>query len=60
MRGGKDKEFESGKNMLRIMPRFLMRPLLWLTGWLTGSLGVNMPSLGLSRFPFGAAVITSV
>ena len=60
VREGKDEEFESSKNLLRIMPAFLIRPILWLTGWLTSSLGISLKSAGLSAFPFGAAVITSV
>ena len=60
LRAGKDEEFESSKNLLRILPSFLVRPILWLTGWLTGSLGVSIKALGLNAFPFGSAIITSV
>ena len=58
LRDGKDEEFESSKNLLKILPRFLVGPILWLTGWLTASLGLG--AAGLSKFPFGSAVITSV
>ena len=60
LRAGKDKEFESSKNLLKLLPRFLVRPVLWITGWLTGALGLNAKALGLSAYPFGSAVITSV
>lgn len=60
IRAGKDKEFEAAQNTLRLMPSFLIRPLLWLTGWLTSSLGLNLSFLGLKKFPFGACMITSV
>ena len=60
LRDGKDEEFESSKSLLRALPRFLVRPLLWLTGWLTGSLGISVKALGLAAFPFGSAIITSV
>lgn len=60
LRAGKDKEFESSKSTLKLLPRFAVPFVLWLTGWLTASLGLNLPALGLSRFPFGSAVVTSV
>ena len=60
LRAGKDKEFESSKNLLKMLPTFLVRPVLWLTGWLTGALGLNAKAIGLSAYPFGSAVITSV
>ncbi len=58
LRSGGDEEFESSKTLLRILPRFLVGPILWLTGWLTGSLGLS--AAGMTAFPFGSAVITSV
>ncbi len=58
LREGKDKEFESSKSLLKLLPQFLIGPILWLTGFLTGSLGIS--AAGLTKFPFGSAVITSV
>jgi pyruvate/2-oxoglutarate dehydrogenase complex dihydrolipoamide acyltransferase (E2) component len=46
--------------MLRALPTWILRPLLRFTGWLTGSLGVSLPALGLEAFPFGSCIITSV
>jgi pyruvate/2-oxoglutarate dehydrogenase complex dihydrolipoamide acyltransferase (E2) component len=60
LRGGKDPEFEKSKGMLRALPTWILRPLLRFTGWLTGSLGVSLPALGLEAFPFGSCIITSV
>lgn len=60
LRGGQDEEFEAAKSTLRLVPGFLLRPLLWITGWLASSLGVNIRALGVSKFPFGSAIITSV
>src|SRR2546426_9265870 len=42
------------------MPTFLLRRVVWLTGWLTGALGISIPPLGLKRFPFGACIVTNV
>jgi pyruvate dehydrogenase E2 component (dihydrolipoamide acetyltransferase) len=60
LRGGRDPEFEKSKGLLRALPTWLIRPILWLTGYLTGALGVELKALGLERFPFGAAIVTSV
>lgn len=60
LRGGKDPEFEKSKGVLKILPVFLLKPLLFLTGWLTGALGIGAKPFGLERFPFGAAIVTNV
>src|SRR5690606_16159600 len=52
--------FEKSKGIIKLLPTWLLAPVLWLTGWLTASLGLNMPAFGLTRFPFGSCVITSV
>ena len=36
LRGGKDEEFEKSKGLLRALPTWLIRPILKLTGYLTG------------------------
>ena len=58
LRKGEDESFEKGKSIIRLLPTWILRPMLWLTGWVTGSLG--LPFLGQERFPFGSCVITSV
>ena len=60
LRKGNDKDFEAAQNTLRLLPSFLIRPVLWFTGWLTSSLGIDMSFLGLKKFPFGSCMITSV
>lgn len=60
LRTGKDAAFEKSKGPLKILPTWLIRPLLKVTGWLTGSLGINMPAFGLEAFPFGSCIVTSV
>ncbi len=60
LRHGQDEQFEKSRRALRILPSWAIRPLVWLTGWLTGSLGVDATALGLERFPFGSCVVTSV
>lgn len=60
LRAGKDKEFKKSNNLARLLPTWLIRPLLTFIGWFTGSLGLSLPGAGLEAFPFGACVITSV
>lgn len=57
---GKDEQFEKSQGLVKSLPTWLLRPLLWFTGLLTSSFGISMPSLGLESFPFGACIITSV
>lgn len=60
LRKGKDENFEKPKKLIRWLPTWLIRPMLWLTGYLTGAAGISIKALGLEAFPFGAAIITSV
>ena len=60
LRAGKDKEFKKSNNLARMLPTWIIRPLVTFIGWLTGSLGVSLPGAGLEAFPFGACIITSV
>jgi len=58
LRGGKDADFEKSKGIVRALPSWLLKPMLWTTGFLTGSLG--LAAFGLEPFPFGSCVITNV
>lgn len=57
---GRDEQFKKSQGPLAIFPTWIIRPLVKLTGWLTGVLGVGMPALGLERYPFGGLIITNV
>ncbi|MCA9575089.1 MAG: 2-oxo acid dehydrogenase subunit E2 [Polyangiales bacterium] len=60
LRAGKDQQFKKSNNLARLLPTWVIRPLLRFIGWLTGSIGLSLPSAGLEAFPFGACIITSV
>ncbi len=60
LREGKDANFEKPKGMIKLLPTWLIRPILWLTGYITGAIGIDVKPFGLEKFPFGAAIITSV
>jgi len=60
LRQGEDEEFERPKALIKAMPTWIIRRILWLSGFLTGSLGISLDFLGLQKFPFGSCIITSV
>ncbi len=60
LRRGQDEDGEKNKQVIRLLPTWLLRPVLWLTGLLASSFGVNAPALGVEPFPFGSGVVTSV
>lgn len=60
LREGQDENFEKPKALLKALPTWLIRPMLWLTGYVTGAMGIDARLFGLEKFPFGAAIITSV
>jgi len=58
LRDGKDEGFEKSKGLLKALPTWLLKPILWTTGYVTSALGI--PAMGLEAFPFGSAIITNV
>jgi pyruvate dehydrogenase E2 component (dihydrolipoamide acetyltransferase) len=60
LRRGNDEQFEKSKGPLKLMPRWMLPRFLWLVGWLTSALGLDLSNFGLDKFPFGSCIITSV
>lgn len=60
LRRGDDEDWERSKAMIRVLPAWLLRGVVSLTGWLTSALGIQARPLGLEAFPFGSAIVTSV
>ena len=60
LRTGTDEDWEKSKLAIRWLPTWLLRRVVWLTGWLASSLGLDIPAVGVQRFAFGSAVITNV
>jgi pyruvate dehydrogenase E2 component (dihydrolipoamide acetyltransferase) len=60
LRSGGDEDFEKTKGTLRLLPTWILRPLVHLTGWLASAWGLSVPALGVRPFPFGSCIITSV
>ena len=59
-RSGRDNGWEKSKRIIDALPGPLLRRVVGLAGWLSGSLGVEMKPLGIERHAFGSAVITNV
>ncbi len=57
---GKDEQFKKSMGPLEWMPSWLIRPIVYTTGWLASVLGISIPFLGVEQRPFGGAIITNV
>lgn len=60
LRAHKDADFEKSKPLLAMLPVPIIEIVVSIVGYLSGSLGLNIPSLGVRPFPFGSAMVTSV
>lgn len=60
LRSGQDESFKKSMGPLAVLPTWIIRPILGLTGWLASALGVEVKMFGVERFPFGSCVITNV
>ena len=57
---GEDEQYKKSLGPLRLLPSWLIRPLVYFVGYLASVLGWSLPSVGVERYPFGSAVITNV
>lgn len=60
LRSNQDKDFEKTVKSQSSMPAAALRFMIWLAGFLTNSLGLDVPGLGARRFHFGCCMITSL
>jgi len=60
LRQGKDTDFKSITTTLKTFPVFVLRYLMYIGGFFSSSLGLDIPFLGVRSFPFGSCLITSV
>jgi len=60
LRGGKDQDFEKLNQLLKFMPVFILRRIVYVVGIMAGTFGMNIPALGVRPFPFGSCLVTSV
>jgi pyruvate dehydrogenase E2 component (dihydrolipoamide acetyltransferase) len=59
-RDGEDEVYERSRSLLGSLPWWVLRPMLWMTDFLTNELHWHIPSQGMPRDPFGTAMITNV
>ena len=59
-RAGEDEVYERSRSLLGSLPWWMLRPMLWLTTFISNELHLHLPSMGLPRDPFGSALITNV
>lgn len=57
---GEDEQFKKSMGPLKLMPSWLIRPIVYATGYVASVLGWSVPALGVERYPFGGAIITNV
>jgi pyruvate/2-oxoglutarate dehydrogenase complex dihydrolipoamide acyltransferase (E2) component len=57
---GKDEAYNKSKGVIRLLPTWILRPMLRWVGWLGGCGGFSIPALGVEPYPFGTAIITSI
>jgi len=60
IRKHQDDDINKSKPLLRILPVFILRPLVSFIGYLSAALEMNIPALGVKPSPFGTAIVTSV
>jgi len=60
LKSGRDAEFARTKRLMDALPPWILRRALRWSAFLTEELGLDVPSLGLRRSPFGSAMVTSV
>ena len=60
LRDGQDEDFNKAKPLLKALPTWALRPIIFMTGWLASSAGLSIPALGVRPYAFGSAIITSV
>lgn len=57
---GTDQEFGRAKQMLTLLPPYVLRQALRLSAWLSSDLHLDLPILGVRKEAFGGAMVTSV
>ena len=60
LHAGNDEAYNKSKGVIRLLPTWLLRPLLRVVGWLGACGGLSLPALGVEPYPFGTAIITSI
>lgn len=57
---GKAEDYERGKQLLKILPTWVVRKILNVGGFFSSGLGLSAKSLGFEAYQFGSCIISSV
>lgn len=60
LHAGKDDTFKKSMGPVKMLPTWILRYVVAISGYLTAIWGVKVPALGLEAFPFGSAIVTNV
>jgi hypothetical protein len=60
LRSGNNKEFNKTKETVQMIPTWLLKYMLNIAGWAASCAGLSLPSLGVTAFPFGSCLVTSL
>ena len=60
LRTGKDEDFKKTTNTLKLLPVLLVKPIVFIAGFLGSAIGIDLPIFGVKKFPFGSCLLTSI
>jgi pyruvate dehydrogenase E2 component (dihydrolipoamide acetyltransferase) len=60
VREDQDPAFKKTRNMVQALPLWLLRFVIRFLAWVSNTLNLDLPKMGLPRDPFGSAMVTSV
>ena len=60
LHAGEDADFKKSMSTIRLLPTWVLKPLIRFTGYLGAVLGIALPALGVEARPLGSCVITNV
>jgi pyruvate/2-oxoglutarate dehydrogenase complex dihydrolipoamide acyltransferase (E2) component len=60
LHAGKDEDYNKSKSTMSMLSTGMLRKVIHTVGWLAGGLGLQIPALGVKRFVFGGAMVSSI
>lgn len=60
LRDGKDEDFKKAMGPIKLLPTWIIRPVIYWTGLMASAFGWSIPALGVHPFPFGSCILTNV
>lgn len=60
LHNGKDETFKKSMGPVKLLPTWILKWVVAISGYLTAIWGLRVPALGLEPYPFGSAIVTNV